>query len=47
LVLLPEVIDGELRGADRVRDVDFERGVGVRVDFLGAGFEMPEVGPGL
>jgi hypothetical protein len=41
------VVDCELRGADRVRDVDFERGVGTRVGFIEAGFEMPEVGPGL
>jgi hypothetical protein len=41
------MIDGELRGADRVRDVDFESWVGVRVDFVDAGFKMPEVGPGL
>ncbi len=41
------MIDSELGGADRVREVDFERWVGVRVGFLGAGFEMPEVGPGL
>ena len=44
-VLFSEVIDGELGGADGVREVDFEGWVGVR---FGAGFlEMPEVGPRL
>jgi hypothetical protein len=42
-----EVGDGKLGGADGVREVDVKRGVGVRGGFLGAVFEMPEVGPGL
>lgn len=45
VALVTEMGDGELGGADRVREVDFEGWVGVR---FGAGFlEMPEVGPGL
>lgn len=40
------MIDGELGGADGVREVDFEGWVGVGVG--AAGFlEMPEVGPRL